>query len=132
GRPIRAVTRREIIDFLDDVADRKATHPKTGEPLGGPIMANRILATLSKLFMWAISRDIVPASPVVGIAKPGKERKRDRVLSDDEIRDVWAASSAIAAPYGQFVRALLLSGRRREAVAMMRRSEIDGVAMAWR
>jgi len=130
-RPISDVKRRDIIELLDDIADRKAKHPETGEAVGGPIMANRVLAAVRKLFNWAIARDIIETSPVVGIERPGEERKGKRVLSDAEIREIWAAADTLGYPYGYFVKALLLTGRRRTPVAQMRRSEIDANARVW-
>ena len=41
GRPIRSITRRDVIELLDGIADR-----------GSPYMANRTLAHVRKLFSW--------------------------------------------------------------------------------
>jgi integrase len=51
-----------------------------------------------------------------------KERARERILSDDEIRLIWRQLSGT---FGAFVKVLLLTGQRRSEVATMRRSEID-------
>jgi integrase len=119
-RPIRAVKRRDIIDLLDGVAENN-----------GPIMANRVLAAVRKLFNWAIARDILEASPVVGIEKPGEETSRDRILSDPEIRMVWKAAEALGCPYGHFAKALLLTGQRRSEVAAMRWQEVNDSEQVW-
>ncbi len=119
-RPIRNLRRRDIIDLLDGVAENH-----------GPIMANRVLAAVRKLLNWSIARDIIDASPVVGIEKPGEERKRDRILTDDEIREVWNAAQAIGYPYGPMTATLMLTGQRRGEVAGMRRSEIDPRDRVW-
>ena len=119
-RPIRGVTRRDIIELLDNVADNR-----------GPIMANRVLAAVRKLFNWAIARDIIEASPVVGIEKPGEETKRERVLTDGEIREVWNAAESIGYPYGHLAKALLLTGQRRAEVAGMRWAEVDAGEGVW-
>ena len=66
---------------------------------GTPIAANRTLAVVKKLYRWALSRGYVDRDPCAGIAKPGDETKRDRVLSDDELaasgarRKVWPIRS---------------------------------------
>jgi integrase len=119
-RPIRTVKRRDIIDLLDAVAENN-----------GPIMANRVLAAVRKLFNWAIARDILDASPVVGIEKPGEETSRDRVLSDAEIRRVWNAAETLGYPYGHFAKALLLTGQRRSEVAAMRWQEVNDSEQVW-
>ena len=51
-----------------------------------------------------------------------KERARERVLTDEEIRAVW--NNATGA-YGRLVRFLLLTAQRREKVATMRWDDID-------
>lgn len=120
-RPISEVSRRELIKLFDDIADHN-----------GPIAANRALAWTRRFFKWAVSKDYLDASPASDIAKPGEERKGTRVLSDDEIREIWAAAGSVGWPYGHFVKALLLTGRRRTSVATMRRSELDREARVWR
>jgi len=38
------------------------------------------------MYNWATQNDIVEANPVAGVAKPGREQSRERVLLEDEIR----------------------------------------------
>jgi hypothetical protein len=120
-RPIGDITRRELIALFDDIAHQN-----------GPIMANRALAWTKRLFKWAASKDYIAANPAADIEKPGEERKGTRVLDDDEIREVWAAADVIGYPYGHYVKALLLTGRRRTSVARMARSEINRKARTWK
>jgi integrase len=114
------IKRRDVAELLDKV-----------EAENEPVMADRVLAAVRKLFNWIATRDDAFRSPIVkGMArtKP-KERARDRVLRDDEIRALWAATETTRpAPFGPLVRCLLLTAQRREEVARMRRREIDGEA----
>ena len=59
-----------------------------------------------------------------------KPVERERILSDDEIRDVWQALDAAPVPalYPSFVRALLQTAQRREELGRMRWEEIEGSA----
>jgi integrase len=114
GRVVHDIKRRDIIDLLERVAEDR------------PIMANRVLAALSKFFNWLCERDVIVASPCAGVARPSDERARDRILSDDEIRKLWLACDAIGGRVGPCVKLLLLTGQRRSEVAGMRRSEING------
>ncbi len=41
------------------------------------------------MYNWALSKDLVEFSPVSGIPRPGAERRRDRVLSEYEIKEIW-------------------------------------------
>jgi integrase len=53
-------------------------------------------------------------------------RARDRVLNDTEIKALWQALLHIPYPFGPFTHLLLLTAQRRDEVANMRWSEIDG------
>jgi integrase len=114
-QPMKDVSRRRIVEVLDTIADQN-----------GGAMANRTLGQIRRLFNWAVSKDIVAASPCTAIERPAREVPRDRKLSDDEVRRVWKACDLAGAPYGAFVRFLLATGVRRSEAAFMTRDEIDG------
>ncbi|PIO96577.1 tyrosine-type recombinase/integrase [Pleomorphomonas carboxyditropha] len=116
-RKIQSITRRDVIEVTDGLVDK-----------GQPYAANRTFAHVRRLFNWAISRGIVNASPCAGMKLPGAEQARDRVLSDAEIRLFWLASEELEEPFRGFFRVLLLTGQRRDEVAGMRASEVDGAA----
>jgi integrase len=54
-----------------------------------------------------------------------KERARDRILADDELRDLWQATEA-GGVFFAIVRLLLLTAQRRDEVSQMQWPEIDG------
>jgi integrase len=89
-----------------------------------PIMANRVLALISRIFSWALKEEIIEASPAMRIDRPGQEVERERSLSADEIRTVWAAFDKLGYPYGPLFKLLLVTGQRRGEVTGMRWSEI--------
>ena len=64
-----------------------------------PIGANRILAYVKKFFPWAIENDLVDDLPAASIKRPTseKDRSRDRVLDDWEIRAFWLACGEMGA-----------------------------------
>src|SRR5258708_37943749 len=69
-------------------------------------------------------------SPIVrGMArtKP-KQRARKRTLSDEEIRDVWAALETADVPecYPRFLKSLLMNATRRNESSMMNSAEVEG------
>lgn len=93
------------------------------EDYNGPVMADRVLAYVRKAFNWWMVQDEDFKSPIVrGMArtKPG-ERSRKRTLTDDELRDVWAALEHIDGPpcYSAYVKTLLLTMTRRNEVSDM-------------
>ena len=119
-RPVREITRRDVIELIDRVADR-----------GARIHANRVLAAVRVLFNWLLSRGVIEASPAAGVKAPGAEMVRERVLSEDELREVWRAADATPYPFGPFFRLLILTAQRRDEVAGMRWSEIDEARALW-
>ena len=59
-----------------------------------PVQANRLRASLSALFAWAMTQGIVENNPVVGTAKPSEEASRSRVLTLPELAAVWRAADS--------------------------------------
>ena len=110
-RPFVSITRDDVADLLDKIEER------------GPVMADRVLATLSKLFSWYAARRANYVSPIVrGMARTSPaERKRKRFLNDDEIRAVWNAAEGT---FGAFVKILLLTGQRRSKVRTMKHEDV--------
>lgn len=77
-RKAKEITRADVIDLLDRIVDR-----------GAGIMANRTLATIRKMFNWAMEREILDHNPCYGVSSPAKEKQRERVLTDGEIKSLW-------------------------------------------
>src|SRR5215510_6593771 len=120
GRVVHDITRRDVLDILDRVVDG-----------GAPIAANRVFAAVRKFFNWCVARDILPASPCAGVKPPTAERARDRVLSDDELRRVWAAAEKLGGTFGPLVKLLALTGQRRDEVAGIWWDELDLDTRLW-
>jgi integrase len=59
-----------------------------------------------------------------------KERARDRILSDEELRAVWKQAEANGV-FGAMIRFILLTAARRSEVSELRWSEIDGTTTDW-
>jgi integrase len=119
GRKIQEISKRDVITVLDAVADR------------APIMANRTLAAVRKLFNWCLARDIIQVSPCTLIERPAPEHSRDRILSDDELRLVWNAAEHEGWPFGPLVKLLILTGQRVSEVGGVRWDEINKEQRLW-
>ncbi len=113
-RKIGDIRRADIIMLLDDIFDR-----------GAPIVSNRTLAHVRKVFNWAIERDLVAVNPCAGVKPRAPEKSRDRVLGDEELKAIWKAAGAMTWPFGPIVQLLILTGQRREEVSGMRWSELN-------
>ena len=117
-RSVYEIRRRDVIELLENVASDR------------PVMANRVKTALSRFFRWLADRDVIAASPCVGVAAPTRETPRDRVLSDDELRRLWLACEAIDGPAGVCIKLLVLTGQRRSEIAGLRWDEVDGDVLA--
>jgi integrase len=113
-RSICLIGKRDISALIDDKIAS-----------GAEVQANRILARLRTFFGWAVEKDWIATNPCDGLKPPTKERARDRVLSDDEIRWFWAATGELGWPFGPLFRLLLLTSQRRDEVATIEKPEFD-------
>jgi integrase len=114
-KPVNEIQRGDIIRLLRKIEDE-----------AGPVMADRTLAYIRKVFNWYAFQDEKFKSPIVrGMAEYlGFESvSRDRILTDDEIRAVWTGEGVFSA----LVRFLLLTGARRSEATEMKWEEVkDG------
>ena len=124
---ITDIRRRDVNDLLDQIEDG-GLKGKSGKKLkGGAVMADRALAHISRMFNWFAAKDERFRSPIVRGMKrtKAKERQRDRILSDDEIRIIWPLLPS-SGMFGQVLKQLFLTAQRRSDVSDMLRTEIDG------
>jgi integrase len=117
ARPIDSITRSDIVRLLDRVEDGN-----------GPAMANRTLGIVSRVFDWHATRSDAFRSPIVKGMKRAGGQSRSRILSDDELRAVWAAAGDYGHPFGPMLRFILLTATRRNEACFAKREEIVGVS----
>lgn len=113
----RDVTRRQLIQLLDAIVER-----------GAPVTANRVHALLMQLFTWATAKDLIAASPMVGVERPGgEERPRQRVLSANEVKTFWEklATADMAEPTRLALKLLLVTAQRRGELTFAKWSHFD-------
>lgn len=119
-RQLVEIARADVVELVDKIAAEN-----------GPIMANRVLATIKKLFAWALDRGLLDVHPVARLSPPAPEQARDRVLTDAELKKLWKAWDAMAYPWGTALQLLLLTAARRGEVAAMAWDEVDVRAKLW-
>jgi integrase len=119
-RSVHQIGKRDVNDLLDAAVDR-----------GSPIMANRTLAAVRKLFSWCLSRGIISQSPCDGVAAPQREKSRDRVLSDEELLSVFNTAKEIEGPFGYIIQMLILTAQRRSEISDMKWNELDLETATW-
>jgi integrase len=110
---INAITRQAVAARLADI--REARSDTT---------AGRARAQLRAAFIRLMQEGLAEANPCIGTKGQTVRSKRDRPLSEDEIRLVWNCCD-MTTDYGRIVRLLILTGCRREEIGGLRWSEID-------
>jgi integrase len=117
--PAVDLSRSLIVQAHDRLAER------------APIMAARAVNYGNACWSWAIRRGMLAltVNPFAEL-EVAPTTRRERVLSDDELRAVWTATEG-AGLFNVIVRMLILTGQRREEVGGMRHDELSPDLAAW-
>jgi integrase len=118
--PLREITRRDVHELLDRLAGQGLT-----------IGVNRVQALVSRIFTVALDRSVIDAHPAARMIKRFEEQPRTRVLTDDELRALWAGLDAHPGTASDAIRLRLLLGQRGDETASMLWSEVDLDAAIW-
>lgn len=138
-RKATEITRADIKAVLQTIADRPA-----------PVMANRVLSLVSRMFNLAITEDVpgITTNPAMRLPKPGgAEVTRDRVLTSDELRRLWnvlataqhpprvtdteSPAPPVSAMLARGLQALLVTGQRPGEVFGMKWEHISEDGAWW-
>ncbi|CAA6603289.1 putative Phage integrase family protein [Rhodospirillaceae bacterium LM-1] len=117
---IREVKKSDITKVTDKILER-----------GSPVAANRTFAIIRKLLAFAAARGIIEVNPAAGLHRPAREGSRERALSIEEIRTVWAASGRLGWPFQHIYQLLILTGCRLREVAESSWAEVDFDGGLW-
>ena len=115
----RDITRRDVRELLNLTATKS------------PVMANRILALVRKMFNFAIEHDWLDVNPCHMVKRVVRELPRDRVLTEDEIRAVWAALDVEHPVMAGLIRLRLLTAQRGGELHGARWDEVDLTSGWW-
>src|SRR4051812_32752575 len=115
-RPADELSRREIVGIL--------------QPYAGRVTSAQMLRHLRACLTWAVDQGLIERHAAIGIKPPVQKAPRERVLTEAEMRAVWAATEGVGdgkadASYFPMLRLLLLTGQRREEVGAMRWAELN-------
>ena len=119
-RPLRSISRGDVNELLNRL-----------QAGGMTVGCNRIRALIHRIFRVGIDRELVDANPAAGVLKRAKEQPRTRVLSDEEIRSLWASLAEHDGAAADAIRLRLLTGQRGGEVMDMQRDQIDLIKGIW-
>ncbi len=104
--------------------------------LRAPIQANRVRALIRHVYAWALAKRtrrkkyVLENNPCAFVPKLAKERARDRVYSDDELKALWKAFGTIGVT-GDLFKPQLLTAARPGEVSEMDWNELDLTRAIW-
>lgn len=111
--PISHITNQDLRNALDTMRAR-----------GADSMASRTLAYWKSFFNWCVKRRLIEVNPAEKIDQETATIKRDRILTDEEIGEVWRAAENVGGIFHQFFKLAILTGQRRAEIAGMTWSEL--------
>ncbi len=114
--------RRDLTRCIDAMMDRGA---KAG--------ANRLFDDIRAMVRWAKARGDLETNLVDGMQRPADTVQRDRVLTYDEVREVWhnLDSAEMADGTRRLLRLCLLTAQRVGEIGGMTRAEVDLDRALW-
>jgi integrase len=119
-----------VVAMLDAVKD--SVKDQTAGKKSGGTMANRVRAHFrSALEWWRDGDEKFVTNPIPSKKRGAKEKRRERVLDQEEFRDFWRATLELEGVEGNFWRTLFLSACRRSEVSDMNLSEFDKRKENW-
>lgn len=114
GKDLSEIARSDIHLLLDRVAVER-----------GKAAVIEMRKHLSKLFHWAVDRELIQSNPITRLDRDEVYTERERVLSMDELRRIWDACGSgdkeLGYPFGPMYRMLILTGQRRAEIGEMER-----------
>jgi integrase len=90
-----------------------------------------VFAYSSVLWGWAIRRGHIDVNPILAMEKPPAPTARERVLTDNELVQVYRAAETLHPTWAAFFKLLVLTGQRRSEVAGIKWEELDRATATW-
>jgi integrase len=124
-RPVATIRYQEIDALLE------LTRDGNSELQPRPYIANRLYSHLKDFFGWCVRKKKISTSPMSDMVKPfAKEQGRKREWfkgkpGDKAVTSLWAAADKLGGNEGRYLKMMLLTGKRKSALANMRWEEID-------
>jgi integrase len=125
------IERKDVRKIRDDVLEGS-----------GPIESNRVVALFNRVMNWAVDEDRAKFNPAARLKKVGEERRRERVLTAEELKRIWLeldkpltvdhdrggltdSDLKAAVAVRRAIKLLLVTAQRRGEVIGMIKSELD-------
>lgn len=123
--PLEDVSRPMLLDVFDKVVER-----------GAKVMANHLYGDLRQFYNYALNREWVDKHPLIGLTKEkigGRQKERDRYLTEQEIIELSSSFSAAKLPKTTelAIWLMLSTGCRVGELSKATWADVDLVAGIW-
>ena len=105
NRPATVASYSHLLSFIDDKPLDRIRYSDLEDPTSHQVMAWRVF------FNWCVRQKFISENPFLGSSV--KYGRRDRVLTDEEIKSIWYYQRE---PYSTMLQLLLLTGQRRNQI----------------
>jgi integrase len=116
---------------LADLHRRDVTRVLDAKLADAPIVARRAFEDIRAMIRFAVSRGDLDHNPIDGMRAPPASKPRQRVLTDDEIRDLWHRLDQVSNSVATAIKLALITGQRIGEVTGLRPTEIDLARKLW-
>ena len=113
SKPIADIRRKDISDLIDGIHERN-----------GPVMADITFMILRRIFSQYAVKNEDFRNPIIRGMRQAHHKRRERVLSDEELRAVWRAAETRKGLFDRYIQLVLLTAVRRNEAALTRRQEV--------
>jgi integrase len=111
-RAVTSIDRRALSGLIANIAEKS-----------GPTAAICAHGSLSGFFGWLAREGVIDQNPVAYTNKPEARPARDRLITDAELRTIWAALDD--SDYSDIVKLLTYTAARKSEIGNLRWDEID-------
>ena len=109
---LEIIARNHVAAVVDDVAKTR-----------GKVAADRCKTALSTFFVWAIDQGFCDLNPTLNIKNRAANGSRERVLTDQELTEVWRACGDN--DHGRIGKLLILTGQRKAEIGDLHWTEVN-------
>lgn len=114
--PVAEITARDLAKLLTSIESRSRN------------AAHKCRAALGSLYKWASKRMLIDDNVTIGLSFTHRNKRRDRVMTNDELARLWAAIESpdfgSTAAMRVILKLAILTGQRNSEVAGARVSEL--------
>jgi integrase len=124
-RTVASIERGDLVRLIEEVRVRRTVEVRDGDRIlrrtrGGPGAAAEIRKWTRAMFQFAMDAGLRPDNPFADVRNRDRQRRRERVLSMEELRAVSDSAGDMGYPWGPWYRLILLTGDRRSEWARAR------------